>query len=111
MPYSCLKIAEDGPVGIVTLARPEKRNAITNAMMEDLERVARDFAKDEQTRAIVVRAEGKDFSVGADLSQPRFQGDPRPDSLPSSWAASVKPIEIPAPTEAERPTRNVVHGS
>ncbi len=31
----------------------------------------------------------------------------RPDSLPSSCAASVKPIEMPAPTEADRPIRNV----
>jgi hypothetical protein len=32
-------------------------------------------------------------------------------SRPSSDAASVKPIEIPAPTEAARPTRNVCHVS
>src|SRR5674476_1662919 len=44
-------------------------------------------------------------------AMPRFQGDPRPEILPSSCAASVKPIEIPAPTDAERPTRKVVHGS
>ena len=74
---SFIDVARDGHIATVTINRPEKRNAITNEMMEDLERIARDFAKDEQTRAIIVRAEGKDFSVGADLSQPRFQGDPQ----------------------------------
>jgi enoyl-CoA hydratase/carnithine racemase len=74
---SHIDVARDGHVATVTINRPEKRNAITNEMMEDLERIARDFAKDEQTRAIIVRAEGRDFSVGADLSQPRFQGDPQ----------------------------------
>ena len=44
------------------------------------------------------------------LDKPRFSGEPRPEILPSSCAASVKPIEMPAPTEAERPTRKVVHG-
>lgn len=74
---SFIDVARDGHIATVTINRPEKRNAITNEMMEDIERVARDFARDEQTRAIIVRAEGKDFSVGADLSQPRFQGDPQ----------------------------------
>ncbi|MBL9097330.1 MAG: enoyl-CoA hydratase/isomerase family protein [Alphaproteobacteria bacterium] len=77
MPTSFIDVARDGHIATVTINRPEKRNAITNEMMEDIERIARDFAKDEQTRAIIVRAEGRDFSVGADLSQPRFQGDPQ----------------------------------
>jgi enoyl-CoA hydratase/carnithine racemase len=72
-----IDLARDGHIATVTINRPEKRNAITNEMMEEIERIARDFAKDETTRAIIVRAEGKDFSVGADLSQPRFQGDPQ----------------------------------
>ena len=42
---------------------------------------------------------------------PRFQGEPRPDNTPSSCAASVKPIEMPAPTEAAVPTRKVVQVS
>jgi enoyl-CoA hydratase/carnithine racemase len=74
---SHIDVARDGHIATVTLNRPEKRNAITNEMMEDVERIARDFAKDEKTRAIIVRAEGRDFSIGADLSQPRFQGDPQ----------------------------------
>jgi enoyl-CoA hydratase/carnithine racemase len=77
MPASFIDVTRDGRIATVIINRPEKRNAITNEMMEDIERIARDFAKDEQTRAIIVRAEGKDFSVGADLSQPRFQGDPQ----------------------------------
>ena len=77
MPTSFIDVAREGHIATITINRPEKRNAITNEMMEDIERIARDFAKDEQTRAIIVRAEGRDFSVGADLSQPRFQGDPQ----------------------------------
>ena len=77
MPTSFIDVARDGHIATVTINRPEKRNAITNEMMEDIEQVAKSFAKDEQTRAIIVRAEGRDFSVGADLSQPRFQGDPQ----------------------------------
>lgn len=77
MPASFIEIARDGHIATLTINRPEKRNAITNEMMEDIERLARAFAADEKTRAVIVRAEGRDFSIGADLSQPRFQGDPQ----------------------------------
>ena len=38
---------------------------------------------------------------------PRSHGVPRPVSEPSSEAASAKPMEMPAPTEAAMPTRKV----
>jgi len=44
-------------------------------------------------------------------AKPRLTGLPRPDSSPSSDAASVKPIEMPAPIEAARPTNRVVRVS
>lgn len=72
-----IRLQRDGAVATLTINRPERRNAITNEMMEEIERVARSFSQDEQTRAIIIRAEGNDFSVGADLSQPRFQSDPQ----------------------------------
>ena len=40
-------------------------------------------------------------------TEPRSHGVPRPVSEPSSEAASAKPIEMPAPTDAAMPTRNV----
>ena len=72
-----IRLQRDGAIATLTIERPERRNAITNEMMEEIERVARSFSQDEQTRAIIIRAEGNDFSVGADLSQPRFQRDPQ----------------------------------
>jgi enoyl-CoA hydratase/carnithine racemase len=77
MPTGLIDVARDGHIATVTINRPDRRNAITNEMMEDIEQVAKAFAKDEQTRAIIVRAEGRDFSIGADLTQNRFQGDPQ----------------------------------
>jgi enoyl-CoA hydratase/carnithine racemase len=75
MTASHIDVARAGAIATITINRPDKRNAITGEMMEDLERTARAFAADEATRAVIVRAEGRDFSVGADLNQPRFQGD------------------------------------
>jgi enoyl-CoA hydratase/carnithine racemase len=67
---SFIDIACEGAVATVTINRPERRNAITAAMLQDLQAAARAFAEDEQTRVVIFRAEGRDFSVGADLAQP-----------------------------------------
>jgi enoyl-CoA hydratase len=66
---SYIEVYKDGPIATVTLNRPQRRNAITAAMLADLEAAALSFRDDEQTRAVIVRAEGSDFSVGADLAQ------------------------------------------
>lgn len=62
-----IELARDGHVATVTLNRPERRNAVTLEMMQALERLAREFIHDEVTRAVIFRADGSDFSVGADL--------------------------------------------
>ena len=63
-----IELARDGQIATVTINRAERRNAVTAQMMQDLERISREFIHDEQTRVVIFRAEGKDFSVGADLS-------------------------------------------
>lgn len=55
------------PVVIVTLNRPEKRNAFTMDMAEDLEKVFNLFDRDERVRAIVLTGSGNTFCAGADL--------------------------------------------
>lgn len=62
------RLERDGPIAIVTLDRPAKRNALTPASLRQLQRMAEDFREDDATRVVVLRAEGKDFSVGADLA-------------------------------------------
>ena len=70
---SVIELARDGHIATVTISRAERRNAVTAEMMADLERISREFLQDEQTRAVIFRAEGRDFSVGADLTAPPSQ--------------------------------------
>lgn len=58
---SVIELSRNGPIATITINRPERRNAVTAAMMQDLERVSREFAQDEQTRVVILRAEGRDF--------------------------------------------------
>lgn len=54
---------------IVTLNRPEKRNALNDQLIADLRQAIAEADADEQVRVVVLRGAGKDFCAGADLSQ------------------------------------------
>jgi enoyl-CoA hydratase/carnithine racemase len=77
MSAALIEVQRDGPIASVTVRRAERRNAVTPAMMQELIDASRRFAADEETRAVILRAEGSDFSVGADLAQSRDTGEPQ----------------------------------
>ena len=58
----------DGPVARITLNRPEKRNALNDALVDGLKTALRNANQNEQTRVVLLDANGKDFCSGADLS-------------------------------------------
>ncbi len=51
----------------ITLNRPEKRNAINRAMIEGLDAAFASVENDTSIRAVIIRAEGRDFCSGLDL--------------------------------------------
>ena len=57
-----------GAVARITLNRPEKRNALNEALIAGLKEKLREAAKDESVRVIVITGAGKDFCSGADLA-------------------------------------------
>lgn len=72
MAYENLTIERDGRhVAVVRLNRPEKLNALSLDLMEELERAADEFRADTDTRAVVFTGEGKYFTAGADLTDER----------------------------------------
>jgi enoyl-CoA hydratase len=56
-------------VGIITLARPEKMNAINDDMGDELNDAGFAALADEAARVILFRAEGRAFCTGRDTSQ------------------------------------------
>jgi enoyl-CoA hydratase/carnithine racemase len=56
--------------GVVTVSmnRPQKKNAVTATMTEELTSVFREIAKSPDDRVMVLTGEGDDFSSGADLT-------------------------------------------
>ena len=59
---------EDG-VAVVTINRPERKNAITLAMRTDIERAFQQCQDDFDIRAVVLTGAGSDFSAGADVGE------------------------------------------
>jgi enoyl-CoA hydratase/carnithine racemase len=62
-----IRVETTGPIAIVSLARGEKGNALTPEMLVDLRRIAEGFREQPDVRVVVVRADGRQFSVGADI--------------------------------------------
>jgi enoyl-CoA hydratase/carnithine racemase len=63
------RIARDGQIALITMDRPEKRNALSLQMMRELDAALTELGQDSQTRAIVVRGEGPAFCAGHDLRE------------------------------------------
>jgi enoyl-CoA hydratase/carnithine racemase len=62
-----VRYAPDGKVGVVTLNRPQKLNAMTMDMRLAIEVQLLRADADEATSVIVLRAEGRSFCVGFDV--------------------------------------------
>lgn len=58
----------DGRIGIVTINRPDKLNAISPELKRALVERFHEADADSATRVVVVRAEGRSFSAGYDIS-------------------------------------------
>jgi enoyl-CoA hydratase/carnithine racemase len=60
----------DGPVAVIVLNRPEKRNALTFAMWQRLPELFEEFERSPEHKVLVVRGAGsKAFSAGADIGE------------------------------------------
>ena len=64
-----LLIEDRGPVRVLTMNRPEKRNALNNALTEALLEGLRAADADDSVNAIVLTGAGPSFCAGADLAE------------------------------------------
>jgi len=62
-------VTREGAVGIVTLNRPDKRNALDAATIAGLKIAIAELELEDGIRIIALRGVGKDFCAGADLAQ------------------------------------------
>jgi enoyl-CoA hydratase len=68
MGYQHLEIELDGHVAILWLNRPEKLNAMSADIWEDLPSAMGEIEADDSARVVVLAGRGKAFSVGIDVA-------------------------------------------
>ena len=67
MAYANITLARDGAVARLTLSRPDRRNALTHAMMLELADAFAQVRDDLACRVLVLRGAGGHFCAGGDL--------------------------------------------
>src|SRR5690554_3894321 len=65
----------EGGVSEIVLNRPDKRNAFDDVIIQQLIKALEVTERDDQTRVVLLRSEGKHFSAGADLGWMRRMAD------------------------------------
>jgi len=75
MDYNDILYETDERLAYITLNRPEKLNALSNNMRAEIMDAMREAEHDEQVGVIVLRAMGRSFSSGYDLSPSRSAED------------------------------------
>lgn len=64
-----ITVSRTGRALVITLDRPDKRNAISSAMVDDLTAAVNAAGRDPTTVAIALRGRGAHFCAGADISE------------------------------------------
>ena len=67
--YRNLLVSRDGSAARIVLNRPDKRNALSLELMEELIDALREVSSQRDTRVIVIEGAGPAFSAGHDLSE------------------------------------------
>ena len=77
--YENLLVDIAGPVATITLNRPEKLNAISQGLRDDLEAALRELNPGDAVRVIRLKAAGRAFCAGYDLTPERGALNWRPN--------------------------------
>ncbi len=69
MSYETLLVAKEGPLGVITLNRPDALNALNTKMVTELIDALSGFEKDDDVRCVVITGSERAFSAGADIKE------------------------------------------
>jgi enoyl-CoA hydratase/carnithine racemase len=78
---------QSGPVGTITLNRPDKLNAVTPAMLAGLDECLDRAEQDDTVRVLLITGAGRAFCAGADISRPQTT------DLRALWARDARHTE------------------
>jgi len=92
-----ITLTRDGHVATMTLNRPERKNALSYAMLDRMSDIVRELKADREIRVLLFTAAGDTFCAGTDLRELSSQTFDKKDG--------------PASAQANRETRNSLRGA
>lgn len=114
MTYQHLLVERDGHIATVWLNRPDKLNALSADMWDDLPGAVADLDQDDAIRVIVVAGKGDAFTVGIDVAM--LSGLALPGSSPASTSKAlyqkIKQLQetFSVLARSPKPTIAAIHG-
>jgi len=97
-----LLVERDGPAAVVTLNRPERRNALSLEFMRELTGCLGELGEDRAVRAVILAAAGKVFCAGHDLTEMTSRGAEDYQRLYAACEELMRTIQsIPPPVIAQ----------
>lgn len=66
--FSFIRLEHEGPVALLTIARPERMNALDAKVLSELEVAIGALNSDASVRVAIITGEGKAFVAGADIA-------------------------------------------
>jgi len=72
MAYENILVEKEGGIDVITLSRPDKLNALTPEMRQEIREAVDDADADESVRVVIITGAGRGFCAGLDIS-------PRPE--------------------------------
>jgi enoyl-CoA hydratase/carnithine racemase len=69
MSYETIRVDNDGPAAVITLDRPDKRNAISTQLMDEVIAAMGAADADSRIRAVILTGGPSYFAAGADLNE------------------------------------------
>lgn len=67
--YQSLNYQKEGPVAVIQINRPQKKNSLNTELRHEMEEVMREIAADAKQRAVIVTGGEEIFCAGADISE------------------------------------------
>jgi enoyl-CoA hydratase/carnithine racemase len=99
---SGVRVERRGPLAIWTIDRPDRRNALSRAVVREIGRLARESAQERTLRAVIVTGAGEQaFCAGADLKERQTMSEEEVRDFLSLYRVAFRDLDrLPVPTIA-----------
>jgi enoyl-CoA hydratase len=107
--YKTIKVDREGAIDWLTLNRPERLNAITGTMVQELWEYFRSLEQDYSRRVVIMRGAGSGFCAGLDIKARTDPAEELPKPSSKGPSASLSAI-VKLMRHCPQPIIALVHG-